>query len=73
MTKSESVLLETQIMPRLISAIPECVRFVSAEDQQEVVQDAAAMRELGLENSPWVILIDARDDNKPSASKAASH
>jgi hypothetical protein len=30
----------------------------------------AVLKELGLEDSPYVVLIDARDDNKPSGSKA---
>lgn len=45
------------------------VYFTSAE----LAKVKAILRELQIEKEPWVILIDARDDNKPSASKASSH
>jgi hypothetical protein len=36
----------------------------------ELVHVKGVLKDLGLEDSPHVLLIDARDDNKPSASKA---
>ena len=41
--------------------------FYTARDQQRV---AKILKELKLEGEPSVVLIDARNDNKASASKA---
>ncbi|MCG3113223.1 MAG: hypothetical protein MCM46_15515 [Candidatus Manganitrophus sp. SB1] len=41
--------------------------------QQERERAVAIIRGLGFENDPHIILIDARSDNKPSASKADFH
>ena len=40
--------------------------------EDELNKVRAVLRELVLEGNPNVILIDARDDNKPSASKATA-
>lgn len=45
----------------------EVILYFTAEELQKV---AAILRELGLENDSNVVLIDARRDNKPSASVA---
>jgi hypothetical protein len=44
--------------------------YFSAEERTKV---ETVLRELGIDRVPWVVLIDARNDNKPSASKATSH
>jgi hypothetical protein len=44
--------------------------YFSAQERKRV---EAILRELNIEREPWVVLIDARKDNKPSASKATSH
>jgi hypothetical protein len=41
--------------------------FFTADEEERVAQ---ILTELGLSNSPDIVLIDARADNKPSASKA---
>jgi len=41
--------------------------FFTDEEEERAV---AILKELNLLNSPDVILIDAREDNKPSGSKA---
>jgi hypothetical protein len=43
--------------------------FFSAEEHERVKQILKALK---LDNEKYVILIDARNDNKPSASKAKS-
>jgi hypothetical protein len=43
------------------------ILFFSYDDEQKV---RAILKELSLENEKYVVLIDARNDNKPSASKA---
>ncbi|MHA7156176.1 hypothetical protein [Arthrobacter sp. TMN-50] len=40
---------------------------------EEIVRVQTVLRELNLHESPNVFVIDARNDNKPSASKATSH
>jgi hypothetical protein len=40
---------------------------------EELAKVRNILRELDIEKSPWVILIDAREDNKLSASKAVTH
>jgi hypothetical protein len=44
--------------------------YFSGQERKRV---EAILRELKIEGEPWVVLIDARNDNKPSASKATSH
>lgn len=39
-------------------------------NEQEFIRVMGILRELSMENDPRVILVDARSDNKPSASKA---
>lgn len=41
--------------------------YFTETEQNKVIE---ILKELGLEDNPNIILIDARDDNKPSASKA---
>jgi hypothetical protein len=36
----------------------------------ELTKVKAILKDLKIDNSPWIVLIDARSDNKPSASKA---
>ena len=43
--------------------------FFSGQERERVQK---VMEDLDMSNHPDIILIDARDDNKPSASKAAS-
>jgi len=43
MSPQAGFLLETQIVPRLASAIPNCVHCVGSEDAQELIQDSIAM------------------------------
>ena len=45
------------------------ILFFSRSERKRVIK---ILRELELENHPDIILIDARNDNKPSASKASS-
>jgi hypothetical protein len=46
------------------------ILYFSREERMRV---ESILDELELKKSPWIILIDARSDNKPSASKADSH
>ncbi|MFN7160574.1 MAG: hypothetical protein ACK4NC_03115 [Candidatus Gracilibacteria bacterium] len=39
----------------------------------ELIKVEGILKKLGRENDPTIILIDARNDNKPSASKATTH
>ena len=41
MSPRAGFLLQTEILPRLISAIPQAVSFIGSEDAQELVQDGA--------------------------------
>jgi hypothetical protein len=50
-------------------AIKVIVFFSDAQRERAM----AILRDLGIEKSPDIVLIDARADNKPSASKATSH
>jgi hypothetical protein len=43
MTANAGVLLCTEIVPRLQSAVPTAVNFVGSEDAEELVQDGTAM------------------------------
>ena len=43
MSPQAGFLLQDQIVPRLISAIPQAVSFIGSEDAKELVQDGAAM------------------------------
>jgi len=43
-------ILQEEIVPRLRSAIPKCVRCVGAEDHEELVQDATALATKMLHN-----------------------
>ena len=45
----------------------KCILYFSAGELRRV---EAILKRLGIENSPHVVLIDARDDNKPSGSVA---
>lgn len=38
--------------------------------EEELIRIQGLLRELEMEKYPYVILVDARNDNKPSASKA---
>src|ERR1035438_9140371 len=39
MSPQAGFLLQTQVLPRLISAIPQAVSFIGSEDAQELIQD----------------------------------
>jgi len=39
MSPQAGFLLQTEVLPRLISAIPQAVSFIGSEDAQELVQD----------------------------------
>jgi hypothetical protein len=43
------------------------IMFFSADEEERVIE---ILKELKILNNPNVVLIDARTDNKPSASKA---
>lgn len=43
MSPHASYLLQDQVLPRLISAIPNAVPFIAPEDAQEVIQDGVCM------------------------------
>jgi hypothetical protein len=45
----------------------QVILFFSYDEEQKV---KAILKELDLENEEYVVLIDARKDNKPSASNA---
>ena len=39
MSPKAGFLLQAEVLPRLISAIPQAVSFIGSEDAQELVQD----------------------------------
>ena len=43
MTPQAGLLLQTQVVPRLRSAIPNVVPFISPEDAEELTQDGTAI------------------------------
>ena len=43
MSPQAGFLLQTQVLPRLISAIPIAVSFIGSEDAQELIQDGTAL------------------------------
>jgi DNA-binding CsgD family transcriptional regulator len=43
MSPQAGFLLQTEILPRLISCIPNAVSFIGSEDAQELIQDATAL------------------------------
>ena len=43
MSPQAGFVLQDQVVPRLRSAIPNCVHCVGAEDAQELIQDSIAM------------------------------
>lgn len=52
------------------SNAPNYFSVIMYFSSSELAKVEDVLKKLGLVGSPWVITIDARDDNKPSASKA---
>jgi hypothetical protein len=52
------------------NATRSSVKVIVCYTEQEQKRVGFLLTELGLDNEPSIVLIDARDDNKPSASKA---
>ncbi len=48
----------------------KAIRVIVSYSQQDELKVAKVLKELGLESERSIVLIDARNDNKPSASKA---
>jgi hypothetical protein len=53
------------------SDAPCAIKAIVYFSQEQLWKVQRILKKLGLEDNPDVVLIDARSDNKPSASKAA--
>ena len=61
---------QTKIYERAASATNKTVKMIIYFSLKEFIRAQGILKELGLENDESIILIDARSDNKVSASKA---
>ena len=51
MSPQAGFLLQTEVVPRLISAIPQAVSFIGSEDAEELVQDGTLIAAKMIDNA----------------------